>query len=88
MVHEIGFEGGYAVEIINFKIADTGDGAKDIPNMAHLHSPSVVSRLRLNLHVSKVSLITTATESTNLFNTPMHICKLRRPHKLLMSQPQ
>lgn len=54
MVHEVGFERSYAVGIINFKIADIGDGAKDIPNMAHLHSPSVVSRLRLNLHVSKV----------------------------------
>lgn len=45
VVHEVGFERSYAVEIINFKIADIGDGAKDIPNMAHLHSPSVVSRL-------------------------------------------
>lgn len=87
MVHEVGFERSYAVEIINFKIADIGDGAKDIPNMAHLHSPSVVSRLRLNLQSAK-SLITTTTESTNLINTPMHICKLRRPHKLLMFQTQ
>lgn len=53
MVHEVGFEGGYAVEIINLKIVDTGDGAKGIPNVAHIYSPSIVSRLGLNLHVSK-----------------------------------
>lgn len=52
-MHEVGFEGGHAVEIINLKIADTRDGAKGIPNVAHLHSPSVVSRLGLNLHVSR-----------------------------------
>lgn len=53
MVHKVGFERGYAVGIINIRTAGTRDSEKvDIPDMTHLHGPSIVSRLRLKLHVS------------------------------------